>query len=97
MLFVKAYEIKVGDYADNSKKRLRTDVSREQISERAQKIIFKSGSGKVTIKAIAAEVGISDGAVYWHFPAGDCQEGDLNTRCQIGKIENSSPGNRTTR
>jgi AcrR family transcriptional regulator len=50
-----------------AKKRLRTEVRRGQIVEAAQKIILESGSENVTIKAIAVEVGISDGAVYRHF------------------------------
>jgi len=50
-----------------AKKRLRTQDRKEQIIEAAQKIILEFGSENVTIKKIADEVGISEGAIYRHF------------------------------
>lgn len=50
-----------------AKKRERTEVRREQIVEAAEKLILASGGENMTIKAIAAAVGITEGAVYRHF------------------------------
>jgi AcrR family transcriptional regulator len=48
-------------------KRKSTSVRQEQIIEAAQKLILKHGSEHVTIRRIAKEVGISEGAIYRHF------------------------------
>lgn len=44
-----------------------TMIRRAQISEAAGKLISKQGSENLTIKSIAAEVGISEAAIYRHF------------------------------
>lgn len=44
-----------------------TMIRRAQISEAAGKLISKHGSENLTIKGIAAEVGISEAAIYRHF------------------------------
>jgi AcrR family transcriptional regulator len=50
-----------------SHRRESTAVRQEQIIEAAQKLILKYGSEHVTIRRIAKEVGISEGAIYRHF------------------------------
>lgn len=44
-----------------------TKVRKKQIMDAARKLIMRSGSEHVTIKNMAKEVGISDGAIYRHF------------------------------
>jgi len=48
-------------------RRKSTSIRQEQIIEAAQKLILKYGSEHVTIRRIAKEVGISEGAIYRHF------------------------------
>jgi AcrR family transcriptional regulator len=48
-------------------KRQSTLVRREQIIEASRKLIMKYGSEHVTVRRIAAEIGISEGALYRHF------------------------------
>lgn len=48
-------------------KRKNTEVRQQQIIEAAAKLIFKYGSEHLTVKRIAAEVGISEAAIYRHF------------------------------
>jgi AcrR family transcriptional regulator len=48
-------------------KRLPTAIRKEQIVAAAKKLIIKRGSEHVTIRAIAREIGLSEGAVYRHF------------------------------
>jgi AcrR family transcriptional regulator len=48
-------------------KRETTEVRQQQIVEAAGKLIFKYGSEHLTVKKIAAEVGISEAAIYRHF------------------------------
>lgn len=49
------------------KKRETTDVRQQQIVAAAGSLIFKYGSEHLTVKRIAAEVGISEAAIYRHF------------------------------
>jgi AcrR family transcriptional regulator len=49
------------------KKRKNTEFRQQQIIEAAAKLIFKYGSEHLTVKRIAAEVGISEAAIYRHF------------------------------
>jgi len=49
------------------KKRENTDVRQQQIIKAAGTLIFKYGSEHLTVKRIAAEVGISEAAIYRHF------------------------------
>jgi len=49
------------------RKRQKTEIRQQQILEAAQKLIFKYGSEHLTVKRIAAEVGISEAAIYRHF------------------------------
>lgn len=44
-----------------------TEVRQQQIIDAARKLIFKYGSEHLTVKRIAAEVGISEAAIYRHF------------------------------
>jgi AcrR family transcriptional regulator len=44
-----------------------TTVRKKQIMDAARKLIMRSGSEHVTIRNMAKEVGISDGAIYRHF------------------------------
>jgi AcrR family transcriptional regulator len=48
-------------------KRKNTEFRQQQIIEAAAKLIFKYGSEHLTTKRIAAEVGISEAAIYRHF------------------------------
>ncbi|MFH1079004.1 MAG: TetR/AcrR family transcriptional regulator [Pseudomonadota bacterium] len=50
-----------------AKKRENTDVRQQQIIDAAGVLIFKYGSEHLTVKRIAAEVGISEAAIYRHF------------------------------
>ncbi len=45
------------------------DSRQQQIINAARKLIFKYGSGHLTIRNIAKEVGISEAAIYRHFPS----------------------------
>lgn len=42
---------------------------KQQIADAARKLIFKYGSKRVTIRRIAQEVGVTEGAIYRHFPS----------------------------
>ncbi|EKD35535.1 MAG: hypothetical protein ACD_75C01868G0006 [uncultured bacterium] len=48
-------------------KRENTEVRQQQIVDAAAILIFKYGSEHLTVKRIAAEVGISEAAIYRHF------------------------------
>lgn len=48
-------------------KRASTFVRRGQIIKAAQKLIIKYGSENVTVRRIAKEIGVSEGAIYRHF------------------------------
>jgi AcrR family transcriptional regulator len=48
-------------------KRENTEVRQQQIVNAARILIFKYGSEHLTVKRIAAEVGISEAAIYRHF------------------------------
>lgn len=48
-------------------KRENTEVRQQQIIDAAAILIFKHGSEHLTVKRIAAEVGISEAAIYRHF------------------------------
>jgi AcrR family transcriptional regulator len=50
-----------------NQKRQNTLVRREQIIEASRRLIIKYGSEHVTVRRIAAEIGISEGALYRHF------------------------------
>ena len=50
-----------------NQKRQSTLVRREQIIEASRRLIMKYGSEHVTVRRIAAEIGISEGALYRHF------------------------------
>jgi AcrR family transcriptional regulator len=50
-----------------NRKRQSTLVRRGQIIEASRKLIMRFGSEHVTIRRIAAEIGISEGALYRHF------------------------------
>ncbi len=45
----------------------KTSVRQRQILDAARKVIIKYGSEHITIKRIAEEVGVSEGAIYRHF------------------------------
>jgi AcrR family transcriptional regulator len=49
------------------RKRQRTEVRRTQIADAARTIAVKSGSEHVTVRRIAKEIGVSEGALYRHF------------------------------
>ncbi|HTY81442.1 MAG TPA: TetR/AcrR family transcriptional regulator, partial [Dehalococcoidales bacterium] len=46
-----------------------TQVRQKQIAEAARKVIIKYGSEHVTVKKIAKTIGLSETAVYRHFPS----------------------------
>jgi AcrR family transcriptional regulator len=50
-----------------NKKRQSTLVRREQIIKASRKLIMRYGSEHVTVRRIAGEIGISEGALYRHF------------------------------
>ena len=50
-----------------NQKRQSTSARREQIIEASRKLIMRYGSEHVTVRRIAAEIGISEGALYRHF------------------------------
>lgn len=49
------------------KKRHATELRRKEIIEATRKLIIKDGSEKLTIRAIAGKVGITQTAIYRHF------------------------------
>jgi AcrR family transcriptional regulator len=48
-------------------KRQKTEVRRTQIADAAIKVVVKCGSEHVTVRRIAQETGITEGALYRHF------------------------------
>jgi AcrR family transcriptional regulator len=48
-------------------KRKKTELRQQQIIEAAANLIFRSGSEHLTVRRIAEEVGITEGAIYRHF------------------------------
>lgn len=48
-------------------KRQRTEVRRTQIADAARSVAVKYGSEHVTVRRIAKEIGVSEGALYRHF------------------------------
>ena len=50
-----------------ARKRENTEVRQQQIIDAAGRLIFKHGSEHLTVKRIAAEVGIPEAAIYRHF------------------------------
>lgn len=50
-------------------KREKTEIRQQQIIDAARILIFKYGSEYLTVKRIAMEVGISEAAIYRHFPS----------------------------
>lgn len=51
------------------KRNMNKDSRQQQIIDAARKLIFKYGSGHLTIRNIAKEVGISEAGIYRHFPS----------------------------
>lgn len=52
-----------------AQKRESTEIRQQQIIDAAAVLIFKHGSEHLTVKRIAAQVGISEAAIYRHFPS----------------------------
>jgi AcrR family transcriptional regulator len=75
-----------------------TAVRKEQIINAAKKLIIKYGSENLTIRAIANEVGLSEGALYRHFKSkrdilfllADTIEVDLLGDIKLSNIEGES-------
>ena len=75
-----------------------TAVRKDQIVNAAKKLIIKHGSENLTIRAIAHEVGLSEGALYRHFKSkrdilsllADTIEADLLGDIKISNIEGES-------
>lgn len=49
------------------KTKAETQRTRQQIIDAARKMFFHHGIARTTLEAIAAEAGVTRGAVYWHF------------------------------
>jgi TetR/AcrR family transcriptional regulator len=47
----------------------KTDVRKRQIVEAARRLIIEKGSEHLTVKALAQAVGLTEGALYRHFPS----------------------------
>lgn len=58
-------------------KRLKSSERKNQIMEAARLIAVRDGSENITIKRIAKEVGITEGAIYKHFASKNDLLGDL--------------------
>jgi len=75
-----------------------TAVRKDQIVNAAKKLIIKHGSENLTIRAIAREVGLSEGALYRHFKSkrdilsllADTIEADLLGDIKVSNIEGES-------
>jgi AcrR family transcriptional regulator len=75
-----------------------TAVRKDQIVNAAKKLIIKHGSENLTIRAIAREVGLSEGALYRHFKSkrdilsllADTIEADLLGDLKVSNIEGES-------
>ena len=75
-----------------------TAVRKDQIVNAAKKLIIKHGSENLTIRAIAHEVGLSEGALYRHFKSkrdilsllADTIEADLLGDIKVSNIEGES-------
>ena len=75
-----------------------TSVRKEQIVNAAKKLIIKHGSENLTVRAIANEVGLSEGALYRHFKSkrdilsllADTIESDLLGDIKVNDVEGES-------
>ena len=75
-----------------------TAVRKDQIVNAAKKLIIKHGSENLTIRAIAHEVGLTEGALYRHFKSkrdilsllADTIEADLLGDIKVSNIEGES-------
>jgi AcrR family transcriptional regulator len=75
-----------------------TAVRKDQIVNAAKKLIIKHGSEKLSIRAIAHEVGLTEGALYRHFKSkrdilfllADTIETDLLGDIKVNNIEGES-------
>jgi len=50
-----------------TERRQKTDVRQRQIVSAARRLIVKYGSEHVTVRRVAKEIGVSEGAIYRHF------------------------------
>ena len=75
-----------------------TAVRKDQVVNASKKLIIKHGSENLTIRAIAHEVGLSEGALYRHFKSkrdilsllADTIEADLLGDIKVSNIEGES-------
>ena len=82
-----------------SQKHMSTLVRREQIADAAGKIIVRHGCENLTIKRLASEIGVTDGAIYRHFKSKkdilllliEHVEGNLVGDLDKGRVSESSP------
>jgi len=82
-----------------SQKHMSTLVRREQIADAAGKIIVRHGCENLTIKRLASEIGVTDGAIYRHFRSKkdilllliEHVEGNLVGDLDKGRVSESSP------
>ena len=82
-----------------SQKHMSTLVRREQIADAAGKIIVRHGCENLTIKRLASEIGVTEGAIYRHFKSKkdilllliEHVEGNLVGDLDKGRVSESSP------
>ncbi|MBN2098524.1 MAG: TetR/AcrR family transcriptional regulator [Dehalococcoidia bacterium] len=80
------------------KKRRSTEVRRRQIADAARTIAVKYGSEHITVRRIAKEIGVSEGALYRHFKSKRDILSLMVERIQedlVGDIEKASTIGRT--
>jgi AcrR family transcriptional regulator len=76
-----------------AEKRENTEVRQQQIIDAAGNLISKYGSEHLTVKRIAAEVGISEAAIYRHFKSKKSILSFLLTHSEEAILRDISPAN----
>ncbi len=74
-----------------AQKRESTEIRQQQIIDAAAVLIFKHGSEHLTVKRIAAQVGISEAAIYRHFPSKKSILSFLLSHIEDALLEDLSP------
>lgn len=57
--------------ARQQRQQRRRERSRDEILQAARRVIVRDGLGSITLDAVAAEVGLTKGALYYYFPSKD--------------------------
>jgi len=62
--------------------RLETETRQTQIKKAVLEIIFSEGIGKLSTRNLASRVGVSEGAIFRHFPSKKRNNAIYTRRCK---------------